>query len=486
MKEKSLLWHLKNYCNSGYYPFHMPGHKRKVMEKGLELSNPFFIDITEIDGFDNLHHAQGILKESMNRAAKIYGSDETHYLVNGSSCGILSAICGCTSPKGRILIGRNCHKSAYHGIMLNQLKAEYIYPQIIEDLGIQGGILPEDVEKKLEKYPDIQAVFLVSPTYGGMVSDIERIAEVVHRYHIPLIVDEAHGAHFPYGREGEFPVSALQKGGDVVIQSLHKTLPSLTQTAIMHIKKEYLGEERLQKIQRYLTVFQSSSPSYVFMASMDNCIRYMEQKGRERLSWFYKELKDFYEIKKKLKHILLPGKEWVGQAGIYDKDDSKILMVTGYGKRNGIWLKEYMKSNYHLELEMCERTYALALTSLWDSQEGLRELEKGLLAADNEMEEEEKNPYSLMKDGRAFHEDIVYTIAETLEMPNKLEKLEHCDGKISWEFVSVYPPGIPYLVPGEQISSAMIEQLIQYQKLGLTLTGLIDCEQGLFLKIVEK
>ena len=169
----------------------------------------------------------------MKWAADVYGADQTYYLINGSTGGILAAVCGSVPRGGRILVSRNCHKSVYHGICLNQLKTSYVYPQEIEGLGIQGGICPEDVEKAIKsKEPDIQAVLMVSPTYDGIVSDVKAIADVAHKAGIPLIVDEAHGAHFAYG--DAFPKSALELGADAVIQSVHKTLPSLTQTALLH------------------------------------------------------------------------------------------------------------------------------------------------------------------------------------------------------------------------------------------------------------
>ena len=189
MRQQDLLIHkLKEYAGSDMYPFHMPGHKRTG---DMGFPDPFTMDITEVDGFDNLHHPEGILKSSMDWAAQVYGADQTYYLVNGSSSGILSAVCGAVPRGGRILVSRNCHKSVYHGICLNQLKASYVYPQEIEGLGIQGGITAEDVDRMLNRYMDTQAVLIVCPTYDGIVSDIEAIARIVHRAGLPLIVDEA-------------------------------------------------------------------------------------------------------------------------------------------------------------------------------------------------------------------------------------------------------------------------------------------------------
>ena len=284
---------LESYGQSDYYPFHMPGHKRNRASSADDFL--FERDITEISGFDNLHHAEGILKDAMDEAAAIYGTDRSWYLVNGSTCGILSAVFATTENGGKILTARNCHKAVYHAICLNRLEAEYLYPEEITEFGINGGIRAEDVRKALEKdamhcagnsgdvrgkITKIQAVLITSPTYEGVVSDIRAIADAAHEYGIPLIVDEAHGAHLEYADQcHSFPKSALEYGADIVIQSLHKTLPCFTQTAILHVKGKLVDQDR---ISRYLSMFQTSSPSYLFMAGMERCLKFMEEnKGAE-------------------------------------------------------------------------------------------------------------------------------------------------------------------------------------------------------------
>ena len=331
-QEELLINRLAAYARSDMYPFHMPGHKRRTgPEESFmnsctdSFTNPFAVDITEIEGFDNLHHPEGILKDSMKWAADVYGADQTYYLINGSTGGILAAVCGSVPRGGRILVSRNCHKSVYHGICLNQLKTSYVYPQEIEGLGIQGGITAEDVDRMLNRYMDTQAVLIVCPTYDGIVSDIEAIARIVHRAGLPLIVDEAHGAHFRY--DAMFPVSALDLGADVVIQSVHKTLPSLTQTALLHIKCNrpdggcYADRER---IDRYIHMVQSSSPSYVLMASIENSIYQMEQTDTAPYG------KQLHRLRRRLgqmRHLRLADTGLIGQAGIRDLDISKIVGV---------------------------------------------------------------------------------------------------------------------------------------------------------------
>ncbi len=486
LQGKSLFQRLREYAGSDNYPFHMPGHKRQMMGGEPELSGLFSVDITEIDGFDDLHHADGILKDYMEWAAECYGADESRYLVNGSSSGILSAVCGCVKQGGRILVGRNCHKSVYHGILLKGLRAVYVYPQVIGDLGIQGGILPEDVERCLDEFPDIQAVMIVSPTYDGMVSDIGKIAQIVHRHGIPLLVDEAHGAHFPFSEKGGFPVSALDKGADVVVQSLHKTLPSPTQTAIIHMKGKYLREEAREGIKRYLSIFQSSSPSYVFMAAIERCIRYMDGEGRERLGEFSRELDDFYGECRGLNNILVLGKGYEGKAGIYARDYSKIILHMGCGRRDGVWLGRYLRQHCHLELEMCMPWYALALTSLWDSQEGLKRLCKGLYGADRVIDrmKEKKGEERRILDGKWVVPETAWTIGEAAEMETELCKAEECEGRVSADFIYVYPPGIPYVVLGEVLSKDIVSMVDVFRKSGLMVHGLKG-KSGEFFKVVK-
>ena len=175
---------LKEYANTGYYPFHMPGHKRNTALIGSEL--PYELDITEIDGFDDLHHSEGILKELQEYAACVYHAEETHYLVNGSTVGLLSAVMGSTNSGDCILMARNCHKSVYNAVFMNQLHPIYIYPE-------NGAINPGEVKRILEENPNVKIVVITSPTYEGVVSDVERIAGIVHEKGIPLIMDEAHG-----------------------------------------------------------------------------------------------------------------------------------------------------------------------------------------------------------------------------------------------------------------------------------------------------
>ena len=295
---------LEMYGCSDYYGFHMPGHKRRLVGKQAGAELPYRMDITEIEGFDDLHHACGILKEAQERAARVFGADETHFLVNGSTAGILSAVCGATEKGDTILVARNCHKSVYHAMYLNELKPVYLYPGFDRESGLNTRIDPEDVREALRRDGSIRAVVIVSPTYDGVVSDVEAIGEAAHEKGVPLIVDEAHGAHF--GFHPAFFPNSNARGADVVIHSVHKTLPSLTQTALLHMNGRLADRK---KIRKYLDMLQSSSPSYILMASIDRCVRLMEKEAREIFPPYVEMLFETRRRLSELRHMRLIERE---------------------------------------------------------------------------------------------------------------------------------------------------------------------------------
>ena len=374
---------LLQYQSSEMYPFHMPGHKRRKDD----FANPFLIDITEIEGFDNLHHAEGILKDAQDRAAALYHSEETYFLVNGSTCGILAAVSACMTRGGKILMARNCHKAAYHAAYLRGLDIEYLYPEKEDIFGINGGIHEDIVEKALEEFQDIQAVMITSPTYDGVVSNVEKIAQIVHRKGIPLIVDEAHGAHF--GFHEYFPKSSVEMGADLVIHSLHKTLPSLTQTALLHVNGNRVDRECLR---RFLDIYQTSSPSYVFMAGMDSCVCLLEKRGGELFESLRRNLEVFYKQTESLGCIYLANHGLMGKSGIHDFDRSKLVISARNAGFTGNQLANLLRNRYHLELEMAGGSYGLALTSISDTEEGFLRLSEALKEIDACLENKiEKN-----------------------------------------------------------------------------------------------
>lgn len=460
---------LKLYGESDAYPFHMPGHKRR-MGAVPQVRN---MDITEIDGFDNLHHPEGILKEAQERASQLYGAEETYYLINGSTAGILAAVFACTKQRGKILMARNCHKAAYHGAELRELETVYLYPG--------GDIRPEDVQAALEQDGNIEAVLITSPTYEGVVSNVKAISEIAHSFGKPLIVDEAHGAHF--GFHPAFPENSVKLGADIVIHSLHKTMPSLTQTALLHRGGTITDGE---KVRKYLGMFQTSSPSYVLMAGMDECVELVLEKGTDLFDKFAARLKAFYDRAANLQRIRVYSEENKKASGIFDRDNSKIILeVEG---KNGLWLGYKLRTEYHLEPEMEAVRYVVMLTSIADEEQGferlitaLEEIDAGLAEADTDRKKitaqpDEKETQCFAGTDRidAGRNKAEMTIAQAGQCSHEAVLLTDSVGCVSAEYVYLYPPGIPLIVPGEKISGKLVEELLRAREAGLSLQGMAD------------
>lgn len=461
---------LEIYSQEDYYPFHMPGHKRNPDTVNTDL--PFDRDITEIDGFDNLHHPEGILKKAQETAASVYDTKECYYSVNGSTAALLAAVSATVPRNGQILVARNCHKAVYHALYLRNLIPTYVYPQMDPKWWINGGISSDKVERALAENPEIKAVLLTSPTYDGVVSDIEKIAEIVHRYEIPLIVDEAHGAHFHFSNY--FPTSAAELGADLVIQSFHKTLPSMTQTAVLHNCSDRV-DSRL--IRRFMGIYQSSSPSYILMASMDACMEKMSSDGNEMFREFTKILEKARRRLSECKYIRLVSPE-IGTAGVFDYDRSKLLFSTRYASMTGSELAQILLEKYHIQVEMETEHYVLALAAVGDSGEGFERLCQTIEEINQEeaQKKKEKRETEEPKAGRTAYTSLsqFMSITEAMESKSEIRKLEESVGRISAEFGYLYPPGIPLIVPGEQITGQFIRNMRIYMEEGLYLQGLED------------
>lgn len=455
---------LRKYCGSDYYPFHMPGHKRRL---GMGMGDPLGFDITEIEGFDNLHHPEGILLEAQRRAARLYGAEETHFLVNGSTAGILCAIGAC-APSGRILMARNSHRAAYHALSLNRLEAVWLYPGKFVPEGeteasweeLNGPILAADAEAALEACPDVRAVFITSPTYDGVCSDVAAIARAAHRRGLPLIVDGAHGAHF--GMHPLFPENAVRQGADLVIHSLHKTLPAPTQTALLHVQGDRVDRRRLRRL---LAVYQTSSPSYVLMAGIDRCVGLLEREKDRlfgelagNLDWFRRETGN-------LELLRLPKSD----------DPSKILISAERAGLTGLEIQKFLREEAHLELEMAAGSYALALASVGDGREGFVRLAAALGQLEERLKREKREGRSRKwqsgKFAGYFKNQTAMSISRAEESPQQQVLLEKSLGLISGEYIFRYPPGVPLAVPGERIGSQLLEQILRERDLGYDIQG---------------
>lgn len=457
---------LKKLDSEKRIPFHMPGHKRTDFGAFFGIEK---IDITEITGYDNLHEPEGIIRDSMNLVKEIFGSKESWYLVGGSTLGILVAISSVCTQGDKILIGRNCHKAVYNCIRLLQLEAVYCYADISQKYDVCVEMSPETVQKKLKEDPDIKAVVLTSPTYEGVVSDIAAVKEVLRPYNVPLIVDEAHGAHFIFHEY--FPRSATECGADLVIQSTHKTLPAFTQTAVLHLCSNLIPKERVEEM---LDIYETSSPSYLLMASAEYGIMYMKE-NKEQLTEYVDNLMNFRKKCEQLKKIELLSQK---KLDCFDYDNGKLVFSVRNAGINGKELFSLLYKKYHIELEMENLTYGIAMTSICDSKENFDKLWEAISEIDK---------ICVGKSLSGYEKENVNTInISGISLPKVMESwqcrgkeieivgLKDAVGRISAKYVMIYPPGIPILVPGEKILQETVENISQYLYNGYNVLGLSE------------
>ncbi len=455
---------LINLAESDMYPLHMPGHKRNL--ESTPLKGAFRCDITEIDRFDNLHDETGILLDAEKRAAALYGADETFFLINGSTAGVLSAVSAAVPDGGTILEARGSHKSFYHAAYLRRLNIEYLPPKLIEPYGVFDGYSAAEVKEALdESGENISAVFITSPTYEGKSSDIRGIAQVCHNRDIPLIVDAAHGAHFGMGCG--LPENAVQQGADIVIHSLHKTLPSMTQTALIHVQGE-LTDRNLLK--RFLRIYQSSSPSYVLMASIDLCVKEMEERREE----FAKKL---FSYRKMLQDETMDCRRVRILAQDEFEDPSKVLVYSDCAAMTGQQLYDILREEYALQPEMAGDRHALAIITGWDKEEGIRRLIDAVRGIDQRLSGEEV--YGAAVTTKTFTlPRVEMPLHEAWDAEKEEVDLSAATGRIAGEFIGLYPPGIPLVVPGEEIGKELIEDIERYLEEGRNLQGIESSENG--------
>lgn len=417
---------LDQYLREDYYPFHMPGSKRTNI---LRNDIPYKRDLTEINGFDNLNDPKDIFCQMEEKIADIYQVEDAIISTNGSTCGILSTIRALTYENKNILIQRSSHKSVYNAIELNNLKSDYINV-IIDNMGAIIDIDYEDLEEKLSN-KDYAAIVITSPSYEGYYLDLDKIYGIAKTYSTPLIVDMAHGSH-------SILTDKYYNDFDIAITSFHKNLSALTPSSAVLINNMDYSKE----IRRNMAIFQTSSPSYVILQSIDEMI--------DKFPEFYHMYND---LEKNLDAIYELNVDHLEIVNDDKKDRSKILVSTANTDIDGFVLEEMLRDR-KIEIEMSYPTYALLIASIFDSKIGFERLQAALLDIDK----------NIKKDSTSY--SFTYKIPEkALEISDAILRQKSkvsvgdLDGKICGQFVYAYPPGIPILSPGEIIDEDIISTM---------------------------
>lgn len=467
---------LYKYMKENRIQFHMPGHKGNINnfeELNFIKEKLFEIDKTEVPGLDNLHIPEGMIKEAQILSAEAYKAAESYFLINGSTCGIYSMILGVTKPGDRILIQRNCHRAVFMAALLGGLEAVYIDPDLLLDFNIPGGISVERVKELLETYEDIKAIVLTNPSYYGICSDLEGIVKQAHSKNVLVLVDEAHGAHLPF--HNALPRSAMECGADASVVSIHKSLPALTQASLMNVS-DRLADSGIKFM---LRVFQSTSPSYVLMASIDAARSIMQHSGEKLLDKLLLELQAFRAKVNTLKCFKILSQEHIGKASISDVDLTKIVIASCFGGRE---LDEKLRTEYNIQVEMSDINNVVLITGIGDNTDSFDSLYKALYHIDKKQDQ--------LKERNMFYTPNQYEICMNMKdayYANKTKvAIGEAVGKISGEMVVPYPPGIPILLPGERITEAIFKKIMLLKKKSIPINGTEDAVLDTIMIIAAK
>jgi len=462
---------VQRYLAEGIIPFHVPGHKqgRGLPELTACLgSQVLAMDLTCLPGLDNIFNPHEALAEAQELAAEAYGADHAYFLVNGTTSGIQAMIMAVCQPGDKIIIPRNAHKSALGGLIMSGARPVYLRPEVNPEFGISTGIRPEQVEEALSEHPDAKAVFVVYPNYYGTASDLPGIVEVAHRYGVPVLVDEAHGAHFAF--HPGFPPSALQAGADLTAVSTHKLLGSLTQSSMLLLREGLLDHRQVKAV---LNLAQTTSPSYLLLCSLDLARKQAATCGREIFTRVLALAERCRAELRRVRGLRILDREAAGRPGCWALDPTKIVVnVTSLGL-SGYEAEVILRREYRLQAELSDLYNLLFLITLGDTPETVRALVAALrdLAAGRARHKLRKftPPLPALPPVAALPREAFYS--DTREVP-----LEEASGEISAEAITAYPPGIPLVCPGELITQEIIDYVSVLKRENAELQGLQDPE----------
>ena len=462
--EKYILNKLQELRNQELVSFHMPGHKSgKIFEKlGYKkiLEQIYKLDTTEIDGTDNLHNAKDIIKKSQERAAKVFNTQETIYLVNGTTCGIQSAIMATCNPGDKIITNRDCHQSVINGLILGDIEPVYVQSQICNETNIIKGVNPQDVKTTIDNNLDAKAIILTYPTYYGTVYDLESICKYAHNKDMIVIVDEAHGSHLALSHK--LPKSAILLGADIVIQSTHKTLPAFTQSSMMHINSHRVDKDRVLSMLRFV---ESSSPSYLLMTSLELAMDIYDKYGKKLMEELLNNIDKFTSAFNNEENIIVKN----------NMDKTKIFISLKKLRITGYELEEILRQEYNIQVELSNHYGVLLICTIGNDESDFNKLKNALkdMLSKNSSKQNEKIELECIN-YPIFMPEKILNPRQAFYSKKKRVKIEESIGKISGEYIIPYPPGISLVSPGEIITQEIIAYIQKGIKNGMIVNGIKD------------
>ncbi len=472
---------ISKYTRSGKISFHTPGHKhgrgiytpfRKFLGRRV-----FSADLTLLEEVDSLHEPRSVIREAQRLAAKTFGADETYFLVNGTSVGNQTMLWSAVREGERIVIPRNVHRSVFAGLILTGARPVYVSPPVLEDWGIYGNISPELVLDALKANPGCEAVMVTHPTYYGQTSDLAKIVAVAHRAGAACLVDEAHGPHF--GFHDDLPASALACGADLVAQSTHKTLGAMTQASMLHMQGGRIDRARLRM---GLQLLQSTSPSYVLLASLDVARLQMAVSGKRLFDRVLDMSRTATKALNRIPGIRCFGPEHTGKPGAHRFDETRILMHVDW-PATGYEVARRLRDEFRIQPELADQHNVVFLVGQGNSSAHLNRL----VAAVRRLERDYRGlaggktaiPLPLLEPMR-----VVLTPREAVFGRARRVPLSEAAGEVCSELLSPYPPGVPLVAPGELITKEVTAYLAGVLRAGGRINGQSDLS-GRTVRIVE-
>ena len=451
-----LIKGLLDYVEEENTKFHMPGHRNEDQIEELALLQKYLygFDVTEVEGTDNLHYPEEMIASSQMLLTEAMGSKESLYCVNGSTSSNYAMIYGLLKREDTVLVQRNCHQSVYNAISLLDLKPVYLMPEIVKEFNLPSSITLEELKRLHKEHRQARAVILTSPTYHGMITDIAPLGNYCSKHGLYLLVDEAHGAHFSFSEM--LPDASIRCGAHASSVSFHKTLPSLTQGSVLNLS-EKLTEDEILRIRHYHRVFQSSSPSYPLLASMEMARYYMEENGEAVYRTLLVRISRLKEKLKKISGVQVLGKEHVPLF-----DETRLVLRTPLP---GAELDRILRNEYRIQCEMTEGNNLIFILTPFDTEEDLEAIATALQMISRQQEKrwlEEKNQDETTHPMYLHSPERVYSESDALYMESEQINLYEAVGRVSMEKVIPYPPGIPLLLPGELITKEIIDSLRIY------------------------
>jgi arginine/lysine/ornithine decarboxylase len=466
---------LQEYHKSGITPFTTPGHKcgAGVLEtdKAVIGAAAYYNDIAMQNGADDRRESKGITEEAEALAADAVGAEKSLYSTNGSSLSAHVAVLTVAEIGDKILVVRNTHKSMIAALVMADVKPVFLHPVIDEELDVEHGVTPEHLEDMLNRNPDAKAVFIVSPTYYGVVSDVHSLAKICHKRDIPLIVDEAWGPHFPF--HPELPSSAMSNGADISFGSIHKTMNGLGQASIINVQGKLIDRDRMTLC---FDLFESTSPSSLILASSDAARRQMALHGEELWGKALELSRKARTELANLPGLYVLGKEILQKPGTFDLDETKLVLdLRGLGL-SGYFAADWVLENYKLTFELITHRHLMALISIGDTDETINKLIEAVKGLHAWAIANKPGNFVPLPHHTVLGTELVMSPTKAFFSRTKKVSIDKAEGEIIAEMVSPYPPGIPRLVPGERITAAHINYLRQGRDGGMFVLDPSDLE----------